>query len=239
MSMHPLRPSRRLGGIEIDTTVRPGDPAYRRLLADAPTTGRCPVWITGYGTESLDPRWQAEPALADLETRDANDVLTDRWPGGCACPEDCMAPFHDGFPGILPRPRVEYADTIDAAAAVADTPYTGDLAVVPVTRPADIPAATGWTGMINSWDDAVGASAVLRSWEERFGAVLVRMDRGSLYLGVAAPPTTREDCLRVAAEHIAFCWDAFETYTGQMSTDTLRRYALRLRGANRWRFWWD
>jgi hypothetical protein len=239
MSIHPLHPTRRLGGIEIHPGVRPGDPAYRRLLAAAPTTLHSPVWITGYGTESLDPRWSAEAALAELESRDAAEVLTGRWPGACACPEDCMAPFADGFPGLLPRPPVPAEDVIEAAVALADTDFVGDLAVVPVSRPADIPAATGWTGMINSWDDAVGASAVLRSWEERFGAVLVRMDRGSLYLGVAAPPTTREDCLRVAAEHIAFCWDAFETYTGQMSTDTLRRYALRLRGANRWRFWWD
>jgi uncharacterized protein DUF4253 len=56
---------------------------------------------------------------------------------------------------------------------------------------------------------------------------------------VAAPSISEDESLHVAAEHIAFCWDAFETYTGQMSTDTLRRYARRLQGAPRWRFWWD
>ncbi|MFD1531905.1 DUF4253 domain-containing protein [Pseudonocardia aurantiaca] len=114
-----------------------------------------------------------------------------------------------------------------------------ELVVVPVSRPADIPTALGWMGMINARDDVVELSAVLRSWEERFGALLTGMSSSTVELAVGEPPVTEQECLRVAAEHIAFCRDAFETYTGQMYTDSLPEYAARLRGEPRWRFWWD
>ena len=85
------------------------------------------------------------------------------------------------------------------------------LGLVPVARPADVPAAVGWFGTVNSWSDVVGVSAVLRSWEDRFGAVLVRMGRATLDLSVAAPPWERSECEAIAAEHFAFCDD---TYAG-------------------------
>lgn len=236
-NIHPFRPHRRLTAVEI---IEHGDAAaYGQLLTDLATTGRCPVWLTGYAVESLDPRWEPQRALADLETRDPASLLAKRYPGPCRYDDGCMDPFTD-FPGLLPRAPVARDDAIrHAIAQVRKGRVLGDLAVVRAARPADVPAVTGWHGMINSWDDTVGVSAVLRSWEERFGALLTRLDRATLHLAVAAPPRTEQECLAVAAEHIAFCIDAFETYKGQMSTDSLARYARRLLAKPTWHFWWD
>jgi len=216
----------------------PTDPTYHHLLATAATTGRCPVWVLD---DRTDPPADRAAINAELDTRDPNDVLSARWPGGgCPCCDERLDPFRDGFPGLLQRPAVAPEEaSVHAAHVVAGTPYLAEPDLVDARRPADVPAVVGWMGSYNCWQDTVGMSAVLRSWETRFGAVLYRMTNSTLELAVAAPPVTEEECLHVAAEHIAFCWDAFETYTGQMSTDTLRQYARRLRGTSRWRFWWD
>ena len=54
---------------------------------------------------------------------------------------------------------------------------------------------------------AAEISAVLRDREQRFGARVVAAGFSTLLLSVAAPPTTREKALAVAAEHFAFCPD--------------------------------
>lgn len=113
-------------------------------------------------------------------------------------------------------------------------PGCAHLALAPVSRPADIPAVTGWSGMINLSDDLAGLCAVLRSWEERFGAFLVQMDRATLWLSVSKPSWSAAECLGVAAEHVAFCPDV----DGE-DPRPIRQYAQSLRGARRWRLWWD
>jgi hypothetical protein len=210
---------------------------YHRLLSDAARTGQCPVWIADLSRS--DPPDDRERILAELDARDAGEVLAGQWLGACPCCDEHQNPFRDGFPGLLSRPPVDREDAIWHAARVTNSRSWGEPDLVPASRPADVPAIIGWTGSCNSWRDTVGMSAVLRSWEERFGALLFRMSLSTLELAVAAPPATEDECIRVAAEHDAFCWDARETYTGQMSTDTLREYALRIRGASTWRFWWD
>ncbi|WP_218826191.1 DUF4253 domain-containing protein [Actinomadura mexicana] len=48
---------------------------------------------------------------------------------------------------------------------------------------------------------------MVRSWEDRFGAQVVGAGFADLYPSVAAPPSTYEEALRLAAEHPAFCPD--------------------------------
>jgi Domain of unknown function (DUF4253) len=214
---------------------------YGRLLAAAPASGRCPVLLAGHALASLGEGWDPGPALADVERRDAADVLARRYPSGCVYHADCLAPFGTTFPGCAPatagrsllRPDEVVAAAVDEAELVGEH----QLALVPVSRPADVPAALGWSGMSASWDgwdDVAAVSTVLRSWEDRFGAVLVRMGRATLELSVAAPPWERSECLAIAAEHYAFCDDTYKGNPG-----TLRDYANLLRGACRWSFWWD
>jgi hypothetical protein len=214
---------------------------YRRLLADAPTTGRCPVLLSAHALESVRTSGDAGKALAGVSRCDVGAELARRYPAGCVHHPDCLAPFGRSFPGLAPpTPGLALltpAEIVESAVEEADGPDDPLLGVVGVARPADVPAALGWSGTVGSphpWSDPAALSAVLRSWEDRFGAVLVRMGRATLELAVAAPPWERTECLAIAAEHYAFCDD---TYTG--NPGTLRDYANLLRGNPRWSFWWD
>lgn len=209
---------------------------YRRLLADAPATRRCPVLLSRHALGSV--RAGREPAPAGRD--DVGALLAERWPAGCVHHPDCLAPFGGAFPGLAPPTPglalLTAAEIVESAVEEADVPGDPLLGVVPVGRPADVPAAVGWSGTAESprpWDPPA-LSAVLRSWEDRFGAVLVLVGRVSLELAVAAPPWERTECLAIAAEHYAFCDD---TYAG--NPGTLRDYANLLRGSTRWSFWWD
>ena len=233
-----LPPLRTRGALEVSTAPFDDLGVYRRLLLAAPSTGRCPVLLRSHALASLQDRWDPGPALAELERRDAAAVLADRYPKGCLYHPGCLAPFGAAFPGLAPAttgaPLLTPEEIVEAAVEEAVMPSEALLGLVPVARPADVPAAVGWFGTVNSWSDVVGVSAVLRSWEDRFGAVLVRMGRATLDLSVAAPPWERSECEAIAAEHFAFCDD---TYAG--NPGTLRDYANLLRGATRWSFWWD
>jgi hypothetical protein len=211
--------------------IRPDRRAYGRLLAAAATTGRCPVWITEPAAAVLPADRNAASALLGVAYRDAGTDLAERWPGPCPSCPDCLAPFEDGFPGLL------VARSFDADPLAAATEQGGvgpDLLLpAPAARPADVPAVLGWRGTCGAWDDVAGLCAVLRSWEERFGALLVRIV-SALELSVAGPPRTEEESLVVAAEHLAFC--------GTVHRErplTLVRHARTVRGARRWRFRWD
>ena len=210
---------------------------YGRLLAAAPTSRRCPVLLADHALGSLQPGWEPELALARVPRCDVATVLAERYPGGCVFHPDCLAPFGAVFPGLAP-PTAAAAllrpdEVVTAAVEEAELLDEQLLALVAVSRPADVPAAVGWAGAGEEWDAAT-VSAVLRTWEDRFGAVLVRMGRATLELAVAAPPWERSECLAIAAEHYAFCDD---TYRG--NPGTLRDYANLLRGSTRWSFWWD
>ncbi|NHA68184.1 DUF4253 domain-containing protein [Phycicoccus flavus] len=106
------------------------------------------------------------------------------------------------------------------------------LLLVPVTRPADGPAAVGWMGPANHDLEGAEVSAVLRSWEDRFGAVLVGLGWDTLL--VALPRALDEqDVPGVAAEHHAVCPDVVEQGVG-----TLEAYLPEVRRPL-WAFWWD
>jgi hypothetical protein len=233
-----LPPLRRRGPLQV--TAGPFDDLalYRRLLLEAPSTGRCPILLRGHALAALPDGWDPRPALAGLERRDAAAVLAERYPGGCVHHPNCLAPFGGSFPGLAAAttgaPLLTREEVVEAAVEEAELPSEVLLGMVPVTRPADVPVAVGWLGTSGSWPDVVGLSAVLRSWEDRFGAVLVRLGRATLDVAVAAPPWERSECEAIAAEHFALCDDTFAGNPG-----TLRDYANLLRGATRWSFWWE
>ena len=209
---------------------------YRRLLLDAPHTGSCPVLLGAHGLASVPGDWDPAPALAGLVRRDAAAVLADGYPTACLHHRHCLAPFGGTFPGLAPATTgaalLSAEEVVEAAVEEALLPCEPLLGLVAVSRPADVPAAVGWSGAAGA--DVVGLSAVLRSWEDRFGALLVRMGRATLDVAVAAPPWEQSECAAIAAEHFAFCGDTFSGNPG-----TLRDYANLLRGRTRWSFWWD
>ncbi|MFJ8434946.1 DUF4253 domain-containing protein [Kitasatospora sp. NPDC094019] len=79
-------------------------------------------------------------------------------------------------------------------------------------------------------------AAVAADWERRFGTRVVAVGPATLHLGVAAPPTTTTDTLRVAAEHLAFCPDNIRQ---NHHPHTLTAYARQLVTDHHWAFWWD
>jgi len=221
----------------VDVSRAPFDDVaqYGRLLAEAAATGRCPVLLAAHALASLPDEWN--PESARVARYDVDAVLAARYPNGCVFHPECLAPFGGTFPGLAPPTAgaalVRPDEVVTAAVEEAELLDEQLLALVAVSRPADIPAAVGWCGAGDAWDMSE-LSAVLRSWEDRFGAVLVRMGHACLELAVAAPPWERSECVAIAAEHYAFCDD---TYRG--NPGTLRDYANLLRGNTRWSFWWD
>ncbi len=233
LSMTPeLPPLRPLGTARISCEPLAGHPSYAGLLADATTTGCCPVWVSERGLETIEPRADPAPELAALDGRDAAGFLAEHWPRNCP-----LCGCRDGFGTFagLAAPTLE--DGHDALAAAGRSELVqrpAHLALVPVRRPADTIVALGWSGTCNAHDDLVGLSSVLRSWEERYGAVLVEIDFMTLWVSVAAPPRTPQECRAVAAEHFAFCPDV-----DWEDPRPLDRYAADLAGRSWWRFWWD
>ncbi|GAA4783855.1 DUF4253 domain-containing protein [Actinomycetospora chlora] len=221
------------------------DPArsYEDLLRAAPRTQRSPVW---FGPDTT--QWFGEvPVPSDLAVavgeHDPAEVLSRWWPGPCPDGCACLDPYTGAFPPLIrasgtdrSRRRATLAEAVSFGREAGDL---ASLAVVDAERPADVPAALGWCGVINyPHQDLVGLSAVLRSWEERFGATLVWIGGFTLVLVVADPPRTREESERVAAEHFAFCPDQIDPQDGREPYSP-RSYAREIRRARLWKFWWD
>lgn len=213
------------------------------LLQDEPGAERW--WEDG-----LDPGLMSDPGAHDAE-----EVLKALWKSAVSETDEdedpdeeedeeedrgeTLAPFSGSWPGLAPAGSAA-ADRDAAAALVADGLIahrlpSPRLALVPVGRSADLPAAIGWTGPVNHENDVARLCAVLRSWEDRFGIRVIALSPARLDLSVATPPQTLAEALPIAAEHFAFCpdnvWQGYET---------LRLYAEEaLVGNPYWTFWWD
>lgn len=214
---------------------------YLTCVAAYRHTGLWPVLIPADPRFGPEENWVADRerlphAGADqVAATDPAKVLRQWWDGPC-CDGGCLEPFGDTFGGLARRsnrrmdPHAEAGNTGSLLAARAGS----RLGLVRTAHPADIPALIGWAGTLNWTHDVAAVSAVLRSWEERFGATLVTLGFDAVELTVAAPPTTRERALAVAAEHRAFCLPNFTSQPG-----SLREFAEGLVGTRIWRFWWD
>jgi hypothetical protein len=110
----------------------------------------------------------------------------------------------------------------------------GRLVLVPVTRPADVPAQLGWLGPCNIGLSGGELSAVLRTWEDRFACVLTGLGPDTPLLEVGAPPSAPEVARRVARDHYAVCPDNID-----QGIDDIDEYADTVVVAPTWAFWWD
>ncbi|TWD81926.1 uncharacterized protein DUF4253 [Kribbella amoyensis] len=220
---------------------------HRRLLADHGRTGLWPVIAEGHPQDPLRP-WQSgelsPQPVSDIDRYDAAAVMRGFWTDWVT-PQEHEEEDHD-FAELEPFGRTcpglaEPGEAMASPEAAADW-YVGELEpaadarlmLARVKRGADLPAMAGWDGPVNHSTDVAPLLAMLRSWEERFGARVVRIGFDTLDLSIAAPPTTEEHALHVAAEHWAFCPDNIDQGPG-----SLREYAAAIRGLNSWSFWWD
>ncbi|MEQ3553249.1 DUF4253 domain-containing protein [Pseudonocardia nematodicida] len=216
-----------------------GPVLYDGLLDSARRSRRCPVWLAPATLERIGRRAPRPIPVPTVVRTGARQILTDWWPGPCPLRCGCRDPFVGAFPPRLVRAgsdRSTFRGTRRAAVGfAAEVGSWSSLAVLDAVRPADVPAALGWAA--DAERDPLAVATVLRSWESRFGALLVHVGETALLLSVADPPVTDDECLHVAAEHLAFCPDRTDPWTG--AEHTLRSYADSIRGARRWRFRWD
>jgi hypothetical protein len=221
-------------------------------LAEAfPQTGLWPVVARELDdfSDTVDPPgrpWDSgefEPANVDLVSgKSAADVLAENWRWNAPDYDDpaereLFAPLRiDAFPGLAAATTSCESDALEA---VTLSMGGGRIALVAVTRPADVLARIGWLGPANyvattMTDYVIGMSAVLRSWEDRFGAYLVALGFDTVTLAVTKPPQSNEETLGVTAEHFAFAPDNIYQGVGNFAD-----YADALADATKWTFWWD
>ncbi|MFD0206301.1 MULTISPECIES: DUF4253 domain-containing protein [Saccharothrix] len=227
---------------------------WARLRAEHVRSGLWPLLLDSLDDEDADYRpWgNGEVLPGEMSSPDDHDpdALLARWwvdhtaddPDDQLTPAEraaVTAPFGRTWPGLaVAPPRGKDPDRIADGLAeqlVAGHPSVR-IGLVAADRGADAVTVAGWTGPTNYTGDTAEVSAVLRSWEDRFGARVVGVGFATLVLAVAAPPTTREAAMAVAAEHFAFCPD--NIWQGE-APHTLAAYADRLVDDHSWTFWWD
>lgn len=224
---------------------------WARLRAEHATSGLWPLLLGGLDGEEDRPWIEGELYPEDTSTPGDHDpaaLLADWWRDHTETDEEDMltpedrreitAPYGLRWPGLAPQ-GTALADPDDLAAEYAAellrTYPTMRLGLVAADRGADTLTVTGWSGPAN-YIEVAELSAVLRSWEHRFGARVVGVGYDTLHLSVAAPPTTVEQALHVAAEHFACCPD---NIWQEAAPQALAAYADELVGTHDWEFWWD
>lgn len=110
---------------------------------------------------------------------------------------------------------------------------TMSLCFCPVEQSWQVPALLRY----GSWNDCPSParhSSIHMSWHKRYGAEIVCLSGDIIECFVPHPPTTQQECRKLALEHFAYCSDI--VYQGVGSLEALAAYLLRNRI---WYFWWD
>lgn len=183
-------------------------------------TGLWPLHAEGHPEGRLDQPWAfGEMDGPEGEIPDALTVLTRDDDGDRSVPPVTEL--------ASPQPGPE----LDAGAIGIGV--NGRLLLVPVARPADVPAALGWWGGTNYGLSGADFSAVLRSWEDRFGAVLISIGFATMAVQVGRRPVLLEQLDALLREHYAFCPDNIDQgLPPEVFRDGLAEW-------NFWSFWWD
>jgi Domain of unknown function (DUF4253) len=215
---------------QMDCGGRRAEELWHRKAERFSSTGLWPVLIQR-GQDLLEfsgsGDWEAG-ASSDPEA-----VLRELWAEALPLAQeerDVLAPFGTEFPGLGRGSGRRKAEAIRTAIRAMDG-FAG-VGLVPVTRPADVVASTGWAGAADH--DPALLSAVLRSWEERYEAFVIGMSLDQLFLAVRRPPAGHDAALLLAAEQRAFCVDVVDQGFG-----SIRALAAALDGTAAWTFWWD
>lgn len=153
---------------------------YTHLLCTAAKTGRCPVWLGPDALEAAGALERPDDVIREIDATDADVVLARWWPGPCRpeCPCDEALPELPDDPANGSAPDMSRSvETFASAVELLGAPGPmARLAVVDATRPADVPAVVGWTGIANyfPFQDLVCLSSVLRRWEDTPWAAMRR-----------------------------------------------------------------
>lgn len=131
--------------------------------------------------------------------------------------DEFFGTYSPEFPGLTPAQHECRYNAVDRARTVSGSDL---IALVPVRRPADVPAVVGWND--TRLDSGGDISAVLRSWEDRLGAYLDGLAPGGLFLTIERPPQTDQGRIQWAVEQLAFNHAGFvtETFAGHLTVVT-------------------
>jgi len=234
------------------------DPGVRWLALSAAhaVTGLVPVLLKADPPPLREPGQQPffgffhRAPVALMDQMPVASLLAAGWDdrvARCGPADDgALDPFGPRFPGLAPPERASTSP--DALRRVVSALPPAYLGLVAAGRPADVPAAVGWSAFdtdFTSPDPMSGdfylpgarslkIGAVLRSWEERYGARLLRLGADAIVQVLAErPPRTVEAAQALAAEHYAFADEA-----GGLPADSVAAIAARLVDATVWTFWW-
>lgn len=185
-----------------------------RLVVDHEQTGFWPLLL---GPDDEDCRWASGDVsfegVTDPGDHEPEAVLRQWWYRDVVPADVDTAPFGTHWPdGRVPGPAY-LEDPVHGVRVLGATLLYDDplrLALVAASS-ADSITAIGWRGAADHTGDVAQVSAVLRDWERRYGTHLVAIDDQGLNLSVSAPPGSRDEALRVAAEHYAFCPETWDT----------------------------
>ena len=159
--------------------------------------------IAEYDPGELLAAWWRQHALPEVEEGEEEDEESRRER------LEVIAPFGDEWPGLAPSieptqdPDLAAEELGDVLLSFKDDVQIG---LVEARSGAEALVVLSWGGATN-YCSAPEIAAVVASWEKRFGARVVRLEFDVLQLSVAAPPTTLDEAMLVAAEHFAFCPD--------------------------------
>jgi len=220
-------------------------------------TGLVPVLLKADPPELREPGeepffgfFHRAPA-ALIDQMPAASVLAVAWNDRVArsgpADDGALGPYGQRFPGLAPAQRASTSP--DALRRVVGALPPAYLGLIPAGRPADVPAAVGWSvfgadfsspdplspGFYLPGARSLKIGAVLRSWEDRYGARLLRLGGDAIMQVLAErPPRTPQAAIALAAEHYAFADE-----TGGVPADSVAAIAARLIDATTWTFWWD
>ncbi|MFF7448502.1 MULTISPECIES: DUF4253 domain-containing protein [unclassified Streptomyces] len=201
-----------------DGKLPDADAWWRRLYAQRARTGLYPVLLE-YCEDWYEPTWPPRVPV------DVAAYLRDLW-------EPRSWPTFPHWPGLA-VPAATGLDPGACAAEVATGVVREDwarcLALVEVERGTDAPAALHWPPV----DDAL--TALLHSWEDRFGAQVVALTHGGLFVSAANPPKDLHEAHVLAGEHYLACPDVFHN----SFDDWENTYPRELMTRREWYFWWD
>ncbi len=189
--------------------------------------------IAEYDAGELLAGWWREYALPDVQEGEEEDEESRRERLGV------IAPFGDEWPGLAAgieptQDPDEAAEELgDVLLSVKDDVHLG---LVDARSGAEALVVLSWGGPTN-YCSTPEIAAVVASWERRFGVRVVHLEFDVLRLSVAAPPTTLDEALLIAAEHFAFCPD--NVWQGEVDVQSIQDYAEKLVGQQNWTFWWD
>lgn len=186
------------GWITVDPVADSGA-VWTALVREFPSSGFWPIEIEPslFGRVFVSEDELQPAPVSAVDQSDVVAVFSEIW----ASSREYR--WEDEWPTSFEGLASESSQVSETTPVLASNSRGKRLMLVPVARPADVPAVLGWNPAIF---DSRATSAVLRSWEDRYGWYLQSLGASSMMLLVEEPEDLAQvDLERLAVEFVAFC----------------------------------